>query len=78
MKKLLFITLIVLSSCKTDVKKEKTYQLIWSDEFNQEEKRLDSSKWFLETIAPNNGSWTIMNYNTTPTELITLMLVMGP
>ena len=57
MKKLLLYNFIVLTSCKTDVKKEKTYQLIWSDEFNQEEKRLDSSKWFLETIAPNNGSW---------------------
>ena len=57
MKKLLFIIFIVLTSCKTDVKKEKSYQLIWSDEFNQVEKRLDSTKWFLETIAPNNGSW---------------------
>ncbi len=57
MKKLLFIIFIVLTSCKTDVKKEKSYQLIWSDEFNQEKKRLDSTKWFLETIAPNNGSW---------------------
>ena len=46
-----------MSSCKTDVKKEKSYQLIWSDEFNQDEKRLNATKWFLETIAPNNGSW---------------------
>ena len=56
-EKITFITFIVLTSCKTDVKKEKSYQLIWSDEFNQEKKRLDSTKWFLETIAPNNGSW---------------------
>ena len=56
-EKITLYNFIVLTSCKTDVKKEKSYQLIWSDEFNQEKKRLDSTKWFLETIAPNNGSW---------------------
>ena len=44
-------SLAVLSTPKGD------YQLIWSDEFNQASKRIDTEKWFLETRAPNNGSW---------------------
>jgi len=34
-----------------------TYQLIWSDEFNQNSRQIDATKWFLETQAPNNGRW---------------------
>ena len=64
MKKI--ITLLILSlliSCNTSVNKSKkevienSYSLIWSDEFNQNNLKVDSSKWFMETIAPNNGSW---------------------
>ena len=64
MKKI--ITVLILSlliSCNTSIKKSKkdiienSYSLIWSDEFNQKDLRVDSSKWFMETIAPNNGSW---------------------
>ena len=64
MKKI--ITVLILSlliSCNTSIKKSKkdvienSYSLIWSDEFNQNNLKVDSSKWFMETIAPNNGSW---------------------
>ena len=64
MKKI--ITLLILTlliSCNTPVNKSKkdvienSYSLIWSDEFNQKDLKVDSSKWFMETIAPNNGSW---------------------
>ena len=52
----LFVILIALS-CQNNQSKEKEYQLVWSDEFDQEDLVLDKTKWFLETQAPNNGSW---------------------
>ena len=36
---------------------EKKYEMVWSDEFDQDELSLDKKKWFLETKAPNNGRW---------------------
>ena len=55
---LLYLFIILLSlSCENPQPKEKSYQLIWSDEFEQEDKAVDATKWFLETNAPNNGSW---------------------
>lgn len=49
------ISLLFLS-CKQNQDKEAAYQLVWSDEFDKDG-ALDSQKWFLETFAPNNGSW---------------------
>ena len=64
MKKIInLLILSLLISCNTSVRNSKkdvienSYSLIWSDEFNQKDLKLDSSKWFMETIAPNNGSW---------------------
>lgn len=42
-----------------------SYQLLWADEFNNDEKvylsgrqnAVDSSKWFHQTLLPNGGSW---------------------
>lgn len=34
----------------------KDYKLVWSDEFNYSGE-IDKSKWFMETEAPQNGSW---------------------
>ena len=57
------LILSLLISCNTSVNKSKkeviknSYSLIWSDEFNQKDLKVDSSKWFMETFAPNNGSW---------------------
>jgi beta-glucanase (GH16 family) len=36
---------------------EKKYEMVWSDEFDQDQLLLDEKKWFLETNAPNNGRW---------------------
>ena len=46
-------------SCKDSAKPEtvSTYELVWNDEFDQAETQIDTSKWFLETEAPNNGAW---------------------
>jgi beta-glucanase (GH16 family) len=55
----LSLTLLVvgLLSCNNQNTKEASdYQLVWSDEFDTEG-ALNSDKWFLETFAPNNGSW---------------------
>lgn len=49
------IMLLVLFSCNPP--EEKTYELVWSDEFDQTEPRVDSSKWFMETLGPNGGRW---------------------
>ena len=59
------LTLVVFTSFCSSVTtidnnsnlKEKSYSLMWSDEFNQRGLKVDSNKWFLETVAPNNGSW---------------------
>ena len=49
---------VTIQGCKNNPSKEKTYQLIWSDEFDdKEDKTVDSAKWFMETEAPNNGRW---------------------
>ena len=55
---LVFVTAGFLS-CNDSVKPEtvSTYELVWSDEFDQAETQIDTSKWFLETEAPNNGAW---------------------
>ena len=55
---LVFVTAGFLS-CNDSVKPETvaTYELVWSDEFDQAETQIDTSKWFLETEAPNNGAW---------------------
>ena len=34
-----------------------TYQLVWSDEFDQATVELDANKWFMETDGPNGGRW---------------------
>ena len=36
---------------------EKKYEIVWSDEFDQDQLLIDKKKWFLETKAPNNGRW---------------------
>lgn len=49
--------LISMSGCESKPAQEpKEYQLVWSDEFTNDGS-LDPQKWFLETFAPNNGSW---------------------
>lgn len=59
-KLLLFALVIWIGGCKTENPAGETapegYELVWSDEFDQDGKP-DSSKWFLETVAPENGSW---------------------
>ena len=52
-----YLTIILFISCQNGIQKKTEYQLIWSDEFNQKVQTVDTSKWFLETKAPNNGSW---------------------
>ena len=52
-----YLIIILFISCQNIIKKRTEYQLIWSDEFNQKVESVDTSKWFLETKAPNNGSW---------------------
>ncbi|MDB9731140.1 hypothetical protein OAB12_05595 [Flavobacteriaceae bacterium] len=54
---------LVLTACnsKNEEKKkasdaEKTYQLVWTDEFDAPGLP-DADKWFLETDAPENGGW---------------------
>ena len=56
--KLSFLFIIgILNSCVPKKEVQQEYQLVWSDEFEQENIELDDSKWFRETKAPNNGSW---------------------
>ena len=58
MNKILTILLIcTLVSCFSKKELKREYKLVWSDEFEQDSNEIDSSKWFLETKAPNNGSW---------------------
>jgi len=47
---------LLLVSCATKTTDENTYQLVWADEF-ETEGPVDTSKWFFETEAPENGSW---------------------
>ena len=54
MKKIInLLILSLLISCNTSVRNSKkdvienSYSLIWSDEFNQKDLKLDSSKWFM-------------------------------
>lgn len=46
---------LIFFSCNSP--EEKTYELVWSDEFDQTSQILDSSKWFMETNGPNGGRW---------------------
>jgi len=58
MRHLLFVILIsTFISCSQQKTPQSEYIMVWNDEFEQNEPELDSSKWFLETIGPNNGSW---------------------
>ena len=59
MKKNMLGLLVValLGSCQNEQKSNSpAYELVWSDEFDQAG-ALDTDKWFLETFAPQNGSW---------------------
>lgn len=59
MKKNMLGLLVValLGSCQNEQKSNPpAYELVWSDEFDQAG-ALDTDKWFLETFAPQNGSW---------------------
>ncbi len=49
------IILLVLFSCNPP--EDSTYELVWSDEFDQTSQSVDSSKWFMETLGPNGGRW---------------------
>ena len=57
--KLFFFLLLTASiiGCKpAEENVSEGYELVWSDEFDYTGKP-DTSKWFLETVAPENGSW---------------------
>ena len=51
----LFVSLFI--SCDQQQTQQTEYSLVWSDEFDQSDSTVNSSKWFMETVAPNNGSW---------------------
>ena len=51
----LFVILIALS-CQNNQSREKEYQLVWSDEFDQDGP-VSSDNWNIETVPPDNGSW---------------------
>jgi beta-glucanase (GH16 family) len=54
---ILSAALISFSSCVNGAKNESSdYELVWADEF-ETDGALNSDKWFLETFAPNEGSW---------------------
>ena len=44
-------------SCSPKKEIKQKYSLVWNDEFDQDSNKVDASKWFMETVAPNNGSW---------------------
>jgi beta-glucanase (GH16 family) len=46
----------ILTSCQPPVS-EPSYQLVWSDEFNQEDSAVNTLNWVHETEAPENGNW---------------------
>ena len=52
---LFFVSLFI--SCDQQQNQQTEYSLVWSDEFDQNDNTVDSSKWFMENVAPNNGSW---------------------
>ena len=52
-----FLILLFLINPQDSKADRSKYQLIWSDEFNQPDQKVDSKKWFMETKAPNNGKW---------------------
>ena len=54
---LTLLLLLFLGSCSQQKTTEPEYTLVWSDEFEQEENKVNTAKWFQETVAPNNGSW---------------------
>ena len=47
----------IIISCSPTKETQQSYELVWNDEFDQTVPELDASKWFRETVAPNNGSW---------------------
>ena len=51
------IILMFLINPKEIATDNSSYRLIWSDEFNQTNQKVNSKKWFMETKAPNNGKW---------------------
>ena len=51
------IILMFLINTKEIATDNSSYRLIWSDEFNQTNQKVNSKKWFMETKAPNNGKW---------------------
>lgn len=51
-----FIALLLVSCGSPEPDENAGYELVWSDEFDYDGSP-DSSKWFLETEAPDNGSW---------------------
>ena len=58
MNQLATILLLCISvSCAQKKETPLDYQLVWNDEFDQNTIQVDESKWFMETVAPNNGSW---------------------
>ena len=44
-------------SCSSKKETKQKYTLVWNDEFEQNINEVDDTKWFMETVAPNNGSW---------------------
>jgi beta-glucanase (GH16 family) len=58
MNKLLSLLFIcILISCSQKKESTSEYKMVWSDEFDQTNSRVDDTKWFMETVAPNNGAW---------------------
>lgn len=49
-----FISLLISGPEKTP--QAPKYKLVWADEFNYSGE-VDKNKWFMETFAPENGSW---------------------
>ncbi len=57
MKIYLILLFGIIISCSPTKETQQSYELVWNDEFDQTVPELDASKWFRETVAPNNGSW---------------------
>jgi len=57
MKIYLILLFGIIISCSPTKETQQNYELVWNDEFDQTVPELDASKWFRETVAPNNGSW---------------------
>ena len=58
MKKYFSLLLVcILISCSQKKESTTEYKMVWNDEFDQTNSRVDDTKWFMETVAPNNGVW---------------------